>query len=413
MKTLKTLLPIALIAVSFFWTACKKEVSTSVIGQQLQSNQPRLGGVREDDPQQVSKVPFVISSNFLASGQGSLSNDRGRLPKPIKGGGGTSDVTPPTVTITSPTQGQSIDAAPTTVAVSASDNVGVASVTLSVNGTVLNTMTSSPYNFSWDATSYSGTTPTLTATAKDAAGNSNSMIITVAVNAPIVILPPPPTSLPATYQLVAPTPGNQGNEFACVVFASTYAARSIEQYYRSNASSYSFSTNIFSVEYVYNQSKFSSDCGSGTSVGTALELMKQKGVCTNATMPFSDLNGCSLMPTAAQDAEAANFKIGGYSKLVSSDLTAIKTMIASNHPVIFNVTVDDGFIAAKTDFTWSSYSGSGGLPHCMTVVGYDDSKNAFRVINSWGTGWGGGGFCWIDYSWFTQAAGYYAYVMNY
>ena len=48
----------------------------------------------------------------------------------------------------------------------------------------------------------------------------------------------------------------------------------------------------------------------------------------------------------------------------------------------------------------------------MTVVGYNDDiwvdinsngfvdpgeKGAFRIANSWGTGWGEGGFCWMSY----------------
>jgi len=35
----------------------------------------------------------------------------------------------------------------------------------------------------------------------------------------------------------------------------------------------------------------------------------------------------------------------------------------------------------------------------MTVVGYDDSKNggSFQLINSWGSGWGNGGYFWITY----------------
>src|SRR5205809_5988915 len=105
MKTLKTLLPIALVGMAFFWTACKKDVAQPAIQQpQSQSNQPRYGGVREDDPQSVAKVSFIISSNLLASGQGSSSVERGRLPKPIKGG--TPDITPPAVNIMTPGQGQ-------------------------------------------------------------------------------------------------------------------------------------------------------------------------------------------------------------------------------------------------------------------------------------------------------------------
>jgi hypothetical protein len=419
MKTLKTLLLMALVGVALFWTACKKEVSTSVIGQQQpQSNQPHYGGVRDDDPLRVAKVPLIMSSTFMTSSQMVSTERAPRPPKPIKSG---PDVTPPTVSITSPTQGQTLNAAATTVTVSASDNVGVTSVSLSVNGTVLTTLSSSPYNFSWDATSYGGTTPTLTATAKDAAGNSNSVTITVAVNAPIVILPPPPPpggggtgggTLPSSYLLSTPPVGNQGYEWSCVPFATAYAARSIEQYYRTHASSFSYSTNIFSPEYVYDQTKFT-DCGSGTAITTTLDLMVNKGVCLWSTLPYDDMNGCDASIATPFDGQAANYKIASYGKLVNTDITGIKTMLVANHPIIASLAIDNSFLNAGPGFIWNTYSGSGGAGHTLIFCGYDDSKHAYKVMSSWGTGWGDSGYSWIDYDFFPTRAGYYVYVMNY
>jgi hypothetical protein len=45
-----------------------------------------------------------------------------------------------------------------------------------------------------------------------------------------------------------------------------------------------------------------------------------------------------------------------------------------------------------------------GYGHAMTVVGYDDQRQAFRIINSWGTLWGDKGFGWIDYDAFKATA---------
>ena len=33
----------------------------------------------------------------------------------------------------------------------------------------------------------------------------------------------------------------------------------------------------------------------------------------------------------------------------------------------------------------------------MILVGYSDRRQAFKVMNSWGTEWGDGGFAWISY----------------
>ena len=38
----------------------------------------------------------------------------------------------------------------------------------------------------------------------------------------------------------------------------------------------------------------------------------------------------------------------------------------------------------------------------MLIVGYDDSKQAFRVKNSWGASWNDKGYVWFSYDWFTQ-----------
>ncbi|RRB00984.1 hypothetical protein [Larkinella rosea] len=38
--------------------------------------------------------------------------------------------------------------------------------------------------------------------------------------------------------------------------------------------------------------------------------------------------------------------------------------------------------------------------HALCISGYDDTEygGAFRVVNSFGKGWGGQGFCWISYA---------------
>jgi hypothetical protein len=38
----------------------------------------------------------------------------------------------------------------------------------------------------------------------------------------------------------------------------------------------------------------------------------------------------------------------------------------------------------------------------MVVVGYNDDLGAFKLINSWGTGWSSSGFGWLSYSYFPQ-----------
>jgi C1A family cysteine protease len=229
------------------------------------------------------------------------------------------------------------------------------------------------------------------------------------------IIPPPadttvttPAPLPASYSIVMPPVRYQGTERSCVAFAVTYTMAA-EQYYKTGAVTYSDASNMFSPEYVFNQVKSADSVGS--SVVRSLDLLKNQGVCTWHSMPYSASNGCSLMPTAAQTAEAANYKIASYSKIIDSDMVAIKTMIASNHPVIATFTIDHGFYNATSGFIWNTLTGNYGS-HTMVICGYDDAKHAYKAINSWGPVWGDAGYIWIDYDFFPIAASYYTYVMK-
>lgn len=317
------------------------------------------------------------------------------------------DITPPTVAITSPTNGASVEST-INVAIAASDNIAVSNVSFKVDAVVIGNDNSAPYIFSWNTTTVAAGVHTLTATAADAAGNTSSNSIQVTVNTTVII--PPPT-FPASVQLAMPVVQNQGGEGSCVPFSVVYAARSVNQFYKTNATAYSYSTNVFSPEFVYNQIK-TSDCGSGTGVITALNFLVNTGVCSWQSMPYSSSNGCSLLPTILQTSEAANYKITGYSSVPVSDITAIKTLLVNKQSLIITVGTDDSFWAAQPGFIWKNYSGPMGISHSIVICGYDDAKHAYKVMNSWGTGWGDAGYSWIDYDFLPQSSAYYAYVIN-
>src|SRR5204862_352822 len=93
------------------------------------------------------------------------------------------DTTPPTVSITAPANGATVSG-PVSVTATASDNVGVAGVQFFLDGAALGAGdTSAPYVVSWDTTTTTNGSHTLTARARDAAGNattSAAVSITVA-----------------------------------------------------------------------------------------------------------------------------------------------------------------------------------------------------------------------------------------
>ena len=97
------------------------------------------------------------------------------------GGGG--DTTAPTVAITGPGGGATVSGT-AQVTASASDNIGVVGVQFKLNGTNLGGEdTAAPYAISWDTTTATNGSHTLTAVARDAAGNTTtSASVTVTVS---------------------------------------------------------------------------------------------------------------------------------------------------------------------------------------------------------------------------------------
>jgi hypothetical protein len=111
------------------------------------------------------------------------------------------DTTAPAINITAPANNATVSGI-TTVSANASDNIGVAGVQFMLDGVNLGTEdTSSPYSISWSSGLTTNGAHTLTAVARDAAGNtttSSSVNVTVSNVA---------DSTPPTVNLTAPTAG--------------------------------------------------------------------------------------------------------------------------------------------------------------------------------------------------------------
>ena len=84
------------------------------------------------------------------------------------------DVTPPSISLTSPATGTTLSD-PVTITATATDNIGVVGVQFQLNGTDLGAEdTTNSFSVSWDTTGVAPGQYTLTAIARDAAGNTTS-----------------------------------------------------------------------------------------------------------------------------------------------------------------------------------------------------------------------------------------------
>jgi hypothetical protein len=148
----------------------------------------------------TSPYDFKLSSGSPAVNEGlslqEVPNDLNRLARSDgfhdigshERGGGTGptdpppppagDTTAPSVTITAPANGARVSNK-TGIRATATDNVGVVNVVFSVDGKVLATDSTAPYAVTWRTGSYAAGAHTITAKAKDAAGNTKTATITV------------------------------------------------------------------------------------------------------------------------------------------------------------------------------------------------------------------------------------------
>jgi hypothetical protein len=128
---------------------------------------------------------------------------------PVVAGAASTDTTPPTVSMTAPATGATVSGNAVTVSANAADNIGVAGVQFRLDGANLNAeVTTAPYRISWNSTAVANGSHTLTAIARDAAGNTTTattVTVTVSNTAPA---PPPPPATPAG--LVAAFGFNEG-----------------------------------------------------------------------------------------------------------------------------------------------------------------------------------------------------------
>lgn len=104
--------------------------------------------------------------------------------------GGSTDTTPPVVSITTPAGGATVSGTNVSVTANATDNVAVASVQFLLDGQPLGAVvTSAPYTTTWDTTSATNGAHTLSARATDTSGNVANAA-TVSVTASNTSAPP-------------------------------------------------------------------------------------------------------------------------------------------------------------------------------------------------------------------------------
>jgi hypothetical protein len=202
-----------------------------------------------------------------------------------------------------------------------------------------------------------------------------------------------------------PPAGDQGHQESCVAWAIAYDLKSFEEHVAQgwslvDGTGRADENHVFSPAFVYNQLDGAVD--GGLVLSQALDFVQQHGVATWAMMPWNEQDVTSP-PSSKAVEEALRFTLGAYQELTPLDVLAAKTELQAHVPVIIGVIVDSAmYYALPGDFLWRRHDGPLIAQHAMLIVGYDDDRNAFRVLNSWGSGWGDHGYLWLDYTFFSE-----------
>jgi hypothetical protein len=205
----------------------------------------------------------------------------------------------------------------------------------------------------------------------------------------------------------APDRKNQGQQGSCVAWSSTYAARSIVE---AASTGQDGNNTAYSPAYVYNQ--IGLEGCQGAYIQNAMELMTKKGVVVYNDFPYTDQD-CSRQPNSVLDNKAAQNKMLGFTRLTDGEsvrgisVRAVKEHLAKDAPVVIGMMVGGSFMQGMMGKEmWAptnedrSQMGFGG--HAMCVIGYDDRKQAFQIMNSWGPEWGINGVGWVRYADFKE-----------
>ena len=211
-------------------------------------------------------------------------------------------------------------------------------------------------------------------------------------------------SLPSKVMLSEqfPRPGDQGRQGSCVGWAVGYALKSFQER-EEREWKLAVPEHTFSPSYIYNQIKPSGDCDTGSNFIDALNLVRKHGSVSIVDFPYDETE-CSERPTARLKEAGREFGIAEWRRVNVQDEVETKTQLAARYPVLLGMQVDQRFMQLSGAEPYDRYIGPSLGGHAIVIVGYDDSIECFRLLNSWGEDWGDHGLCWISYSALRQVA---------
>lgn len=227
--------------------------------------------------------------------------------------------------------------------------------------------------------------------------------------------------LPPSFCLSSDMPPvkSQGGQGSCTAWATSYYYKTYQEK-QEHGWSVDVEEHQFSPSFIYNQINGGADRGS--SIPGAMNLIRDTGDVSIEEFPYNQFDFLT-MPDQRMCQNAYDFRSTGNARLWSpgEDLDLVKQWLYEGDACVISIPVYSNF---------DSVSGPDwfvGLPpghpdpgdprgwHALCVVGYDDNagegQGGLKIVNSWGTDWGDGGYCYLGYG-FLQEYARNAWVMT-
>jgi C1A family cysteine protease len=147
------------------------------------------------------------------------------------------------------------------------------------------------------------------------------------------------------------------------------------------------------------------DSDSGAMIRDGIKSVSKQGVCHEDEWKY-DISAFAQKPPDNLYTEALSHKVTSYQR-VPRVLNQMKGCLAHGYPFVLGFSVYESFESQEVATT-----GEVPMPdianeqllggHCVLAVGYDDATQRFLCRNSWGEGWGDGGYFTMPYAYLTD-----------
>ncbi|MGB7680210.1 MAG: Ig-like domain-containing protein [Candidatus Acidiferrales bacterium] len=275
--------------------------------------------------------------------------------------------TPPTVSITAPASGATVSGTVTvTATAAASGGATIASVQFQVDGSNVGSAdTTSPYSYSWNTTSATNASHTLTAVAKDSNGNT-------ATSAGVKVTVNNVSTTPPTVSIAAPTSGSTVKGTVTVTASASASGGA-------TIASVQFQvdgTNVGSADttspYSYSWNTTSATNASHTL--TAVAKDSNGNTATSAGVAVTVSNTSSTPPTVSVTAPANGATVSGTTAITATATAAGSATIASVQFQVDGNNVGSPDTSSPYSYSWITTNYANGS-HTIAAVATDSSSN--------------------------------------